>query len=78
MSALIERVRAAALDRGGCCAGSALDGRALVIAVPLVWLLVFFLVPFLVVAKISLSEAAIARPPYLPLSSGTTAAPSSR
>jgi putrescine transport system permease protein len=44
-----------------------LGGRALVIAVPLVWLLVFFLIPFLVVAKISLSEAAIARPPYLPL-----------
>lgn len=42
-------------------------GQALVIAVPLVWLLVFFLIPFLVVAKISLSEAAIARPPYLPL-----------
>jgi putrescine transport system permease protein len=35
--------------------------------VPLIWLLVFFLVPFLVVAKISLSEAAIAMPPYLPL-----------
>lgn len=42
-------------------------GRALVVAVPLVWLLVFFLIPFLVVAKISVSEAAIARPPYLPL-----------
>jgi putrescine transport system permease protein len=44
-----------------------IDGRGLVIAVPLVWLVVFFLIPFLVVAKISLSEAAIARPPYLPL-----------
>jgi hypothetical protein len=42
-------------------------GRALVVAVPLLWLLVFFLIPFLVVAKISLSEAAIAMPPYLPL-----------
>lgn len=42
-------------------------GRALVIAIPTVWLLVFFLVPFLVVAKISLSEPALARPPYLPL-----------
>ena len=37
------------------------------IAVPLVWLLIFFLIPFLVVAKISLSEAAIAQPPYTPL-----------
>jgi putrescine transport system permease protein len=45
-----------------------IDGRALVIAAPLLWLLVFFLIPFLVVAKISLSEAAIARPPYLPIS----------
>ncbi|MBA3326433.1 MAG: ABC transporter permease subunit [Rhodobacteraceae bacterium] len=44
-----------------------LDGRALVIAVPFLWLLVFFLIPFLVVAKISLSEAAIARPPYTPV-----------
>jgi putrescine transport system permease protein len=45
-----------------------LDGRGLVIAVPMVWLLVFFLIPFLVVAKISVSEAMIARPPYAPLS----------
>lgn len=44
-----------------------LRGRILVIAIPTVWLLVFFLIPFLVVAKISFSEAAIARPPYLPI-----------
>jgi putrescine transport system permease protein len=44
-----------------------LSGRALVVAVPLLWLLVFFLIPFLVVAKLSLSQAAIALPPYLPL-----------
>ena len=37
------------------------------IAVPFLWLLVFFLIPFLVVAKISLSEPAIAMPPYVPL-----------
>lgn len=43
------------------------SGRALVIAVPVLWLLVFFLVPFLVVAKLSVSEPAIALPPYLPL-----------
>jgi len=42
-------------------------GRTLVIAVPFLWLLVFFLIPFLVVAKISLSEPAIAMPPYVPL-----------
>jgi putrescine transport system permease protein len=44
-----------------------LHGRGLVIAVPLLWLLVFFLIPFAVVAKLSVSEAAIAQPPYLPL-----------
>ena len=44
-----------------------LNGRALVIAVPTLWLLVFFLIPFIVVLKISFSEALIARPPYAPL-----------
>ena len=42
-------------------------GRLIVIAVPMIWLLIFFLAPFFVVFKISFSEAAIARPPYLPL-----------
>lgn len=42
-------------------------GRGLVVAVPTVWLLVFFLAPFLVVAKISLADAIVARPPYTPL-----------
>lgn len=46
-----------------------LDGRSLVIAVPMVWLAVFFLAPFAVVLKIAFSEAAIARPPYLPITS---------
>lgn len=44
-----------------------LSGRALVIAVPTIWLLIFFLIPFAVVAKISLSEAAFQQPPYLPI-----------
>ena len=39
----------------------------LVIAVPYLWLLVFFLVPFIIVFKISLSETAIAMPPYRPV-----------
>ena len=38
----------------------------LVIAVPYLWLLVLFLVPFLIVFKISLSQTAIAMPPYMP------------
>jgi putrescine transport system permease protein len=37
------------------------------IAVPYLWLLVFFLVPFLIVVKISLSQTALAIPPYTPL-----------
>jgi putrescine transport system permease protein len=42
-------------------------GRLFVIGVPLVWLGVFLLVPLLTVGKISISEPAVARPPYLPL-----------
>jgi putrescine transport system permease protein len=38
----------------------------LVIIVPYVWLLVFFLAPFIIVLKISLSLPAIAMPPYVP------------
>lgn len=49
------------------CTRLGLTGQSLVIAVPTLWLLIFFLIPFLVVAKISLSEPAIARPPYLPI-----------
>ena len=36
-------------------------GRRLVIAVPYFWLLVFFLVPFFIVLKISLSQPMISR-----------------
>lgn len=43
------------------------SGKTMVIAIPMIWLLVFFLIPFAVVFKLSLSEAAIARPPYLPM-----------
>ncbi len=35
--------------------------------VPYVWLVVFFLVPFLIVLKISVSQTAIAQPPYTPV-----------
>ncbi|PZQ51213.1 MAG: putrescine ABC transporter permease PotH [Rhodovulum sulfidophilum] len=66
MTGLIERFpplrwTAALLARLG------FRGRTLVIAAPMLWLLIFFLIPFLVVAKLSVSEAAIAMPPYLPL-----------
>lgn len=42
-------------------------GRLIVVAVPMIWLLIFFLAPFLVVFKLSFSEATLARPPYLPI-----------
>ncbi len=41
-----------------------LGGRGLVILLPYTWLLIFFLLPFLIVLKISFSEVAVARPPY--------------
>jgi putrescine transport system permease protein len=41
-------------------------GRALVAALPAVWLALFFLVPFGIVLKVSLSETALAQPPYRP------------
>lgn len=37
------------------------------ILLPYAWLVVFFLLPFLIVLKISFSQTAIAQPPYLPL-----------
>jgi len=40
--------------------------RLTLIAVPYLWLLALFLVPFLIVLKISLSDTAIAIPPYTP------------
>jgi len=43
------------------------DGRGAVILIPYLWLLVFFLAPFFIVFKISLSEVAIAMPPYRPV-----------
>ena len=42
-------------------------GRRAVLGVPYVWLLVFFLVPLLIVAKISISEIRVGVPPYEPL-----------
>jgi putrescine transport system permease protein len=44
-----------------------LEGRSLVTAVPYLWLLLFFLIPFVIVLKISFSTSQIAMPPYEPL-----------
>jgi putrescine transport system permease protein len=42
-------------------------GRKLVIALPYLWLVLLFLLPFLIVFKISLAEMARAIPPYTDL-----------
>jgi len=45
-----------------------LSGRTLVIAVPWIWLLLFFLIPFIIVLKISFAETRwLGTPPYSPL-----------
>ena len=44
-----------------------ITGRGAVVSVPYLWLLLFFLVPFAIVMKISFSSAVIAMPPYEPL-----------
>jgi putrescine transport system permease protein len=41
--------------------------RRVTILVPYLWLAVFFLVPFAIVAKMSLSQVATAIPPYVPV-----------
>jgi putrescine transport system permease protein len=43
---------------------SALGGRGLVSGIPLLWLVLFFGLPFLIVLRISLSEVVIGLPPY--------------
>lgn len=40
------------------------SGKTLVISIPYLWMFLFFLLPFIIVLKISFSQAAIAIPPY--------------
>ena len=42
-------------------------GQRLVVLIPYLWLCVFFLAPFAIVFRLSLSQTAIAQPPYLPV-----------
>jgi putrescine transport system permease protein len=42
-------------------------GQRMTTAVPLLWLVLFFLVPFLIVLKISFSVGILAMPPYAPM-----------
>jgi putrescine transport system permease protein len=41
--------------------------RLVLIGLPFLWLAVFFLLPLLIVLKLSLAESAVAMPPYTPL-----------
>ena len=43
------------------------SGRGLVVTLPYLWLLLFFVVPFVIVLKISFSDVDLAIPPYKPL-----------
>ncbi|WJF89129.1 ABC transporter permease subunit [Paraburkholderia bonniea] len=47
----------------------ALTGRSAVVAGPFIWLLLFFLVPFLLVVKISFADLQLGIPPYTELTS---------
>ncbi len=42
-------------------------GARAVLLVPVLWLAAFFLAPFIIVLKISLSQTAVAQPPYVPV-----------
>ena len=44
-----------------------ISGRRLVAGIPMLWLLLLFLIPFLIVFRISFSEVRLAIPPYTPL-----------
>ena len=44
-----------------------LTGRTAVVAGPFIWLLMFFLVPFLLVVKISFADLQLGIPPYTDL-----------
>jgi putrescine transport system permease protein len=57
----VEGVMAARGPRGGGWSGR------LVVLAPYLWLVLFFLVPFILVLRISLSQVAMAQPPYLPV-----------
>jgi putrescine transport system permease protein len=44
-----------------------LTGRSVVIGIPWIWLLMFFLVPFVIVLKISFADTRLGVPPYTPM-----------
>ena len=46
------------------------SARWLIVIIPYLWMLVLFLAPFFIIVKISLSDTAIAMPPYTPVFEG--------
>src|SRR5258708_17767401 len=52
---------------GGRLRRFGVTGRGLVVVLPYLWLLRFFVVPFVIVLKISFSDIDLAIPPYKPL-----------
>jgi len=68
MDAQAERAAAMAVKpRRGLLTRLGVSGRTQVVLVPFLWLALFFLIPFLIVFRISFSEPVIAQPPYSPL-----------
>jgi putrescine transport system permease protein len=53
--------------RSGAGLAASRLGRGVILLLPYAWLLLFFLMPFVIVAKIAISEAVIGIPPYAPL-----------
>jgi putrescine transport system permease protein len=49
------------------------SAKWLVVIIPYLWMILFFLTPFLIILKISLSDTAIAMPPYRPVLEGFAA-----
>ncbi len=55
------------MRRPGSLRKVGITGRGLVVTLPYLWLLLFFVVPFVIVLKISFSDIDLAIPPYKPL-----------
>ena len=55
------------MKRNGSSRRFGFSGRGMVVALPYLWLLLFFVVPFIIVLKISFSDIDLAIPPYKPL-----------
>src|SRR5882757_1178462 len=55
------------MKRAGYLQRLGISGRGLVVALPYFWLMLFFVVPFVIVLKISFSDIDLAIPPYKPL-----------